>query len=187
MRTGEAGIKLVAVIGADDRPLRCLIATIALGRASVRDDVTQVVIDELRAAQFIVERSVTVNREKEFIRQLVSSVVDSNEADAIVLIGGAGVGPRDFTCEAVDDLADRRLEGFGEAYRRLLFEAGESYPKVVTARATACVYNGKRHPSSAGRCTSWWSRRCRRLCGSPLANALRSPTIDRRRPPFMAR
>jgi molybdenum cofactor biosynthesis protein B len=142
MRTGEAGIKLVAVIGADDRPLRCLIATIALGRASVRDDVTQVVIDELRAAQFIVERSVTVNREKEFIRQLVSSVVDSNEADAIVLIGGAGVGPRDFTCEAVDDLADRRLEGFGEAYRRLLFEAGESYPKVVTARATACVYNG---------------------------------------------
>src|SRR5580704_11654913 len=142
MRTGEAGIKLVAVIGADDRPLRCLVATVALGRASVRDDVTQVVIDELRAAQSIVDRSVTVNREKEFIRQLVSSVVDSNEADAIVIIGGVGVGPRDFTCEAVDELGDRRLEGFGEAYRRLLLEAGESYARVVTARATACVYNG---------------------------------------------
>jgi molybdopterin adenylyltransferase len=141
MRLGEVGTRLMAVIGADDRPLRCLVATIALGRASVKDDVTQVVTDELRAAQFIVERSVTVNREKEFIRQLVSSVVDSNEADAILLIGGVGVGPRDFTCEAVDQLVERRLEGFGEAYRRLLFEAGESYPRVVTARATAGVYN----------------------------------------------
>src|ERR1700722_14557333 len=113
-----------------------------MGRAGVKDDVTKVVSDELRAAAFFVERSVTVNREKEFVRQLVSSVVDSNEADAIVLIGGAGVGPRDFTCEAVDEMVNRRLEGFGEAYRRLLFAEGESYASVVTARATAGVYNG---------------------------------------------
>src|SRR5580704_447277 len=142
MRVADVGARVAAMSGGTDRPLRCVVATVAMGRASVKDDVTQVVIDELRAAAFLVERSVTVNREKEFVRQLVSNVVDSNEADAIVLIGGAGLGPRDFTCEAVDEMVHRRLEGFGEAYRRLLFDEGENYAGVVTVRATAGVYNG---------------------------------------------
>ncbi len=123
----------------DVSPLRCLVATIAVGRASVKDDVSQLVVDELRAAELTVERSITVHREKEFIQQLVSNVANSNEADAILLIGGVGVGPRDFTCKAVDEMADRRMEGFGEAYRRLLFDAGESVGHVLTARATAGV------------------------------------------------
>jgi molybdopterin adenylyltransferase len=119
---------------------RCLVATVALGRASVQDDVTHVVVEELRAATFVMSRSLTVHREKQFIEQLVSNVATSNEADAIILIGGAGIGPRDYTCEAVDDRADRRVEGFGEAYRRLLLEEGDTIGAVLT-RATAGVCN----------------------------------------------
>jgi molybdenum cofactor biosynthesis protein B len=122
----------------DAPALRCLVATVALGRASVRDDVTQVVLDELQAGGAILSRSLTVHREKQFIEQLVSNVASSNEADAIILIGGAGIGPRDYTCEAVNDLANRRVEGFGEAYRRLLLESGDAAGAVFT-RATAGV------------------------------------------------
>jgi len=121
--------------------LRCLVATVALGRASVRDDVTEVVVDELRAAAFVISRSLTVHREKEFIEQLVSNVASSNEADVIILIGGVGIGPRDYTCEAVDHLADRRIEGFGEAYRRLLIEEGGDFIGTVLTRAAAGVSN----------------------------------------------
>jgi molybdenum cofactor biosynthesis protein B len=128
--------------GVGGRPLRCVVATVAAGRASVREDVTQVVIDALRAAAFVVERAVTVNREKKFIHELVLSIGASHEADAIIIIGGAGVGPRDVTCEALDELADRRMDGFGEAYRRLLVDTGESVANVVTGRAMAAVYNG---------------------------------------------
>jgi molybdenum cofactor biosynthesis protein B len=120
--------------------LRCLVATVAPGRASVRDDVTRVVLDELRAGSFAISRSLTVHREQQFIEQLVSNVATSNEADVIILIGGAGIGPRDFTCEAVDRLADRRVEGFGEAYRRALLEGGDLTAAVLT-RATAGVCN----------------------------------------------
>jgi molybdenum cofactor biosynthesis protein B len=120
--------------------LRCLIATVALGRASVPDDLAQLVEDELRAGGFVVSRSLTVHREKEFIQQLVSNVASSNEADAIVLIGGSGIGPRDYACEAIGDLADRRIEGFGEAYRRLLLEQGDALGAVL-ARAAAGVCN----------------------------------------------
>jgi molybdenum cofactor biosynthesis protein B len=125
----------------DVHSLRCLVATVALGRSSVKDDFTQVVIDGLQAAEFPIVRSVTVHREKEYIQQLVSKVANGNEADAIILVGGAGVGPHDSTCEAVDGLVDRRMEGFGEAYRRILFDSGEAPSSVAIARATAGVFN----------------------------------------------
>jgi molybdopterin adenylyltransferase len=124
----------------DGPVLRCLIATVALGRASVRDDLAQVVAEELRPAGFVVTRSLTVHREKHFIEQLVSSVATGNEADVVILIGGVGLGPRDYTCEAVDGLADRRVEGFGEAYRRLLLDGGDVVGAVLT-RAAAGVCN----------------------------------------------
>jgi molybdenum cofactor biosynthesis protein B len=83
-----------------DPAIRCLVAAVALGRAS------------------------------------------SNEADAIILIGGVGIGPRDYTCEAVDDMADRRMEGFGEMYRRFLLEETDHGPGAVLVRAAAGVCNG---------------------------------------------
>jgi molybdopterin adenylyltransferase len=132
---------LAGVSEHETRPLRCLVATIAPGRASISDDVTQIVIDELHAAEVNIVRSVTVNREKQFIEQLVSHVATGNEADAIILLGGAGVGPRDYTCEAVERLVDRRIEGFGEEYRRLFREDGDAGVKAVLVRATAGVYN----------------------------------------------
>jgi molybdenum cofactor biosynthesis protein B len=122
----------------DDAALRCLVATVALGRASVRDDIAQIVIDELHAAGIVVTRSLTVHREKEFITQLVSSATSSNEADVVILIGGVGIGPRDFTCEALIEMADRRMEGFGEAYRRLLLEDGSADALLVRAEAGVC-------------------------------------------------
>jgi molybdopterin biosynthesis enzyme MoaB len=129
------------VSGQDVSPLRCLVATVALGRASVRDDVTQVAIYEVEAAGFQVVRSVTVNREKEFIVQLLSNVATGNEADASILIGGDGIGPRDYACEAVDELTDHRIEGFGEEYRRVLREGDDgSLVTAVLTRASAGVY-----------------------------------------------
>ena len=102
---------------------------------------TGLVVDELRAAGFEVVRSVMVNREKEFIAQIVESVAAGNEADAIILLGGAGIGPRDYACEVVDDLAHRRIEGFGEEYRRLLRSDDQSVVRAVLTRATAGAYN----------------------------------------------
>jgi molybdenum cofactor synthesis domain-containing protein len=120
-------------------PPRVVVATV--GRASKSEECTKIVIDGLETAQFIFVRSVTVTREKQFIQQLVLNVANGNEADAIVLLGGVGLGPRDFTCEAIHELADRRIEGFGEAYRQLLRETLSVGVEALLERATAVVYN----------------------------------------------
>lgn len=120
---------------------RTVVAIVAPGRGSGQEDVPGIVVEELHAANLTFVRSVTVTREKHFIQQLVSNIANSNEADAIILIGGVGLGPRDFTCEAVDGLVDRRIEGFGEEYRRLLREELGAGPGALLQRATAGVYN----------------------------------------------
>lgn len=64
-------------------------------------------------------------------------IASGNEADVVVLVGGVGLGPRDFTCEAVDGLTDRRIEGFGEGFRQLMRDECDAGVLAALARATA--------------------------------------------------
>jgi molybdenum cofactor biosynthesis protein B len=118
---------------------RVLVATVTASRGRDREGPLKAVLDEIAAASFVLVRSVYVNGEPHFIEQLVSNVSNSNEADAIVLIGGTGLGPHDKTCEALDAFLGHKMEGFGEAYRQLLRD--EIGPSALLARATAGVYN----------------------------------------------
>jgi molybdenum cofactor biosynthesis protein B len=121
---------------------RVVAAIVSVGRTSLTtEDAARPIIDEVTGAKFSFVRSVTVNGELSFIQQVVSTVSNTNEADAIVMVGGAGIGPRDFTCEAIDSFVERRIEGFGEAYRRLLREEFDAGAGALLARATAGVYN----------------------------------------------
>jgi molybdenum cofactor biosynthesis protein B len=125
----------------ESRNPRVIVATVNVGLGSVPEDVTKIATEELKAAGLLIVRGVMVNREKQFIQQLISNIGNENVADALILIGGVGIGPRDYTCEAVDGLADQRIEGFGEAYRQLLRSKLEAGVDAFLQRATAGVYN----------------------------------------------
>jgi molybdenum cofactor biosynthesis protein B len=62
-------------------------------------------------------------------------------ADAIVTTGGTGIAPRDRTYEAIEALLEKRLDGFGEAFRRLSWD--EVGPRAVLSRALAGVHRGR--------------------------------------------
>lgn len=118
---------------------RVLVAAVMQTRSIMIEALGKVAIEEVVSAGLSLVRSVVVNGERQYIQQLVSNVSNANEADAIVMVGGVGIGPRDGTCEAIDAFVDRRIEGFGEAYRRILSE--EIGVHSFLARATAGVYN----------------------------------------------
>jgi molybdenum cofactor biosynthesis protein B len=122
-------------------PPRVLIAVVSHGRSKTLEDIAKEVVDIVRAAGVTVVRSVVAQGEATYIEQLVSNVSNDNEADAIVMIGGTGFGPRDNTCEAINEFVERRIEGFGEAYRRLLRDDLELEVRAMLSRATAGVYN----------------------------------------------
>jgi len=57
----------------------------------------------------------------------------------LLTTGGTGVAPRDITPEAVRELAQRELPGFGETMRR---ESLKLTPNALLSRSLAAVVNG---------------------------------------------
>jgi molybdenum cofactor synthesis domain-containing protein len=110
-------------------------------RSHRTDEMAKIVAEEARAAGCTVIRSVVVNGAVEFIRQLVSNVSNDNEADAIVLVGGTGFGPKDSAVEALDGFLERQMEGFAQSYRHLLRDEMGLGAKSLLVRAMAGVYN----------------------------------------------
>jgi molybdopterin adenylyltransferase len=57
-------------------------------------------------------------------------------ADLILVTGGTGPAPRDLTPEAVSDIADKELPGFGEEMRRASLA---EVPTAILSRQTAVI------------------------------------------------
>ena len=75
------------------------------------------------------------------VRNAVRKLCEDPAIDVIVTTGGTGISPRDRTYEAIDGLLDRRLDGFGEAFRRLSWD--DVGPRAILSRALAGTVGGK--------------------------------------------
>ncbi len=93
----------------------------------------------LASAGFALAPHRIVLDEPDAIRSAVRDAV-AEGADAVVTTGGTGVAPRDVTVEVVSALFDKTLDGFGEAFRRLSWDA--IGPKAVLSRAVAGIIEG---------------------------------------------
>lgn len=74
-----------------------------------------------QAGHRVVARQIVVDQ-AEAIREAIRTIVDSGEADAVLLTGGTGVGSRDVTFETVSALLTRTLPGYGELFRYLSYQ-----------------------------------------------------------------
>jgi molybdenum cofactor biosynthesis protein B len=57
------------------------------------------------------------------IRLSLFKALYEDKSDAVVFLGGTGLSARDVTIEALLPLLDKRLDGFGEIFRRLSFDS----------------------------------------------------------------
>ena len=74
------------------------------------------------------------------VQGTVDRLVRRDDTNAVVTAGGTGVTPDDVTPEAVDDLFEKELPGFGELFRTLSYD--EVGTRTVGSRAMAGVANG---------------------------------------------
>ena len=84
-------------------------------------------------------------------------IVKNNKIDVIITTGGTGLTGRDITPEAVKEVADKEIPGFGELFRELSYKTvGTS---AMQSRACAVLSNGKYIfvlPGSSGGVTDAW-------------------------------
>ena len=104
----------------------------------------------------LVDRKI-VKDEKEDIKKIILEWTKSNEIDVIITTGGTGLTGRDITPEALDEIADKKITGFGELFRQLSYQTvGTS---TLQSRACAILKNGKyvfALPGSSGGVTDAW-------------------------------
>ena len=83
--------------------------------------------------------------------------VDDANVDVVLATGGTGVTGRDVTPEALSQICEKEIPGFGELFRLLSFDKiGTS---TIQSRATAGVAGGTylfALPGSPGACRDAW-------------------------------
>lgn len=95
------------------------------------------IVEQLTAAGHSCNAPRKIKRDSLQVKGELAMLVQSQSLRAIFLTSGEGIGLRDRTSEATEGLLDRRLDGFGELLRGLLFPA--IGPRAMLARAAAGV------------------------------------------------
>ena len=91
------------------------------------------------------------------IRSVVSRWIADEAIQVIISTGGTGVTGRDGTPEAVEPLLDKKLDGFGEIFRMISYQAIKT--STIQSRAIAGVANATYIfclPGSSGACKTAW-------------------------------
>ena len=94
---------------------------------------------------------------KEDIVKILKDWISKKEIDVVITTGGTGLTGRDITPEAINEIADKHIPGFGEVFRTIsLKTVGTS---AIQSRACAVLSNGKyvfALPGSSGGVTDAW-------------------------------
>ena len=100
-----------------------------------------------------------VKDEKKLIKKILSEWLKKDNIDVIITTGGTGLTGRDITPEAIKEITDKEIPGFGELFRELSYKSiGTS---AMQSRACAVLANGKyifALPGSSGGVTDAWDK-----------------------------
>ena len=106
----------------------------------------------------LIDRKI-VKDEKNEIKKILLDWIKKDNLDVIITTGGTGLTGRDITPEAINEIADKKIPGFGELFRELSYKSiGTS---AMQSRACAVLANGKyifALPGSSGGVTDAWDK-----------------------------
>ena len=106
----------------------------------------------------LIDRKICKDSKKD-IKKIIKEWLKKKKIDVIITTGGTGLTGRDITPEALDEIADKHIPGFGEIFRHVSLETvGTS---SIQSRACAILAKGKyifALPGSSGGVTDAWDR-----------------------------
>ena len=116
-----------------------------------------ILVEKIKEAKHnLIDRKICKDN-KEDILLILKEWINKNEIDVVITTGGTGLTGRDITPEAINEIADKKIPGFGEVFRTIsLKTVGTS---AIQSRACAVLANGKyifALPGSSGGVTDAW-------------------------------
>lgn len=121
-------------------PLNIALATISDTRTMDTDSSGAILADRITGAGHILaQRAIIKDDEQAIVAQLRAWMADDN-VQIIITTGGTGLTVRDVTPEALEQVADKHIPGFGELFRWLSYKnIGTS---TIQSRACAVLAGG---------------------------------------------
>jgi len=116
-----------------------------------------ILVEKIKEANHILTDRKICKDNKDEIVLILKDWLKNKKIDVIITTGGTGLTGRDITPEAIDEIADKQIPGFGELFRYIsLKTVGTS---AIQSRASAVLANGKyvfALPGSSGGVTDAW-------------------------------
>ncbi len=133
------------------------ILTVTDTRTFDNDKSGAILVDKIKEANHILTDRKICKDNKDEIVLILKDWLKNKKIDVIITTGGTGLTGRDITPEAIDEIADKQIPGFGEVFRTIsLKTVGTS---AIQSRASAVLANGKyvfALPGSSGGVTDAW-------------------------------
>ena len=116
-----------------------------------------ILVEKIKEANHnLIDRKICKDN-KEDIILILKEWINNKDIDVIITTGGTGLTGRDITPEAIYEIADKEIPGFGEVFRTIsLKTVGTS---AIQSRACAVLAKGKyvfALPGSSGGVTDAW-------------------------------
>ena len=133
------------------------ILTVTDTRTFDNDKSGAILVEKIKEANHNLKDRKICKDNKQDIIIILREWISKNDIDVIITTGGTGLTGRDITPEAIDEIADKHIPGFGEVFRTIsLKTVGTS---AIQSRACAVLANGKyvfALPGSSGGVTDAW-------------------------------
>ena len=116
-----------------------------------------ILVDKIKEANHnLIDRKICKDNKDEIVL-ILKEWLKNEKIDSIITTGGTGLTGRDITPEALDEIADKHIPGFGEVFRTISIKTvGTS---AIQSRACAVLANGKyvfALPGSSGGVIDAW-------------------------------
>ena len=139
-------------------PVNIAILTISDSRTLKQDASGDFLIKKISDLGHLVYERKIIKDEISLIKKTILSLVINHDIDVIITTGGTGITGRDSTPEAIQEIADKTIEGFGELFRQISFnKIGTS---TIQSRALGAIIKGIyvfAFPGSTNACKDAWN------------------------------
>lgn len=139
------------------RPVHIAVLTVSDSRTLANDKSGDTLVERIAEAGHELAARKIVRDDRAVIADQFRTWAHDENIEVVISTGGTGVTGRDVTPEALFDVAEKRIDGFGELFRWISFQKiGTS---TVQSRADAGVLHGTYIfllPGSPGACRDGW-------------------------------
>lgn len=121
--------------------MKCAVITVSSSRVKEDDESGKIISSILETNGHKIIYYNILKDDLELLKTEVQKLIIDGEVEIIILNGGTGISKKDVTIEAVSQLFEKKLSGFGELFRALSYK--EIGSASIMSRAIAGVANSK--------------------------------------------